>query len=426
MDAEVQRLRADVARLERELKEAREAHRHHGHGAHQQATTVVRPKVAVLSTEVIDSNPYSRLMALKKMGIVKNYEEIRTKSVAVIGVGGVGSVAAEMLTRCGVGRLVLVDYDSVALANMNRLFYRPEHCGLAKVDACARVLRDINPDVDVEAVNDNVTTVTGYERLLALLSGGGLGGRRVDLLLSCVDNYEARLALNMACNALALDWLESGVSEDAVSGHIQFLRPGALACFACAPPLQVASGVDEKSLKREGVCAASLPTTMGIVAGLLVQNALKLLLGFGRVAPFLGYAALTDFFPSYAMRPNPACTDANCRKMQALKPALPEAPPAPAQDTSAPVHSSNDWGISVESDAATTATAAPPATAAATSLPTGLSFTYDHPVAHVRPCCSPAVSLLTGCVRSRGGRKCRRCGRLDEPTESSANKVNCS
>jgi hypothetical protein len=42
-------------------------------------------------------------------------------------------------------------------------------------------------------------------------------------------------------------------------------------------------GIDERTLKREGVCAASLPTTMGIVAGLLVQNSLKHLLGFGQV-----------------------------------------------------------------------------------------------------------------------------------------------
>jgi hypothetical protein len=43
------------------------------------------------------------------------------------GMGGVGSVAAEMLTRCGIGRLLLYDYDKVELANMNRLFFRPEH-----------------------------------------------------------------------------------------------------------------------------------------------------------------------------------------------------------------------------------------------------------------------------------------------------------
>ena len=57
--------------------------------------------------------------------------------------------------------------------------------------------------------------------------------------------------------------MESGVSEDAVSGHIQTIIPGETACFACVPPLVVASGIDERTLKREGVCAASLPTTMG-------------------------------------------------------------------------------------------------------------------------------------------------------------------
>ena len=56
---------------------------------------------------------------------------------------------------------------------------------------------------------------------------------------------------------------------------LQYVSPGETACFACAPPLVVASNIDERTLKREGVCAASLPTTMGIVAGFLVQNALK-------------------------------------------------------------------------------------------------------------------------------------------------------
>lgn len=44
-------------------------------------------------------------MALKRMGIVEDYEKIRTYTVAVVGVGGVGSVTAEMLTRCGIGKV---------------------------------------------------------------------------------------------------------------------------------------------------------------------------------------------------------------------------------------------------------------------------------------------------------------------------------
>ena len=46
-----------------------------------------------------------------------------------------GSVVAEMLTRCGVGKLIMYDYDRVELANMNRMFYLPSHQGLAKVEA---------------------------------------------------------------------------------------------------------------------------------------------------------------------------------------------------------------------------------------------------------------------------------------------------
>ena len=54
----------------------------------------------------------------------------------------------------------------------------------------------------------------------------------VDLVLSCVDNFEARMAINEACNERGQVWMESGVSENAVSGHIQLIKPGQTACFA--------------------------------------------------------------------------------------------------------------------------------------------------------------------------------------------------
>lgn len=140
--------------------------------------------------------------------------------------------------------------------------------------------------------------------------------------------------------------MESGVSEDAVSGHIQLLIPGELACFACAPPLVVVDG-NEKALKREGVCAASLPTTMGITAGLLVQNTLKLLLRFGHVSHYLGYGALKDFFPTMTMRPNPACENAQCRERQREVAARPKKEETVAQTEAddAPLHEDNVWGL---------------------------------------------------------------------------------
>jgi ubiquitin-like modifier-activating enzyme 5 len=120
----------------------------------------IRKKIESMSEEVVDSNPYSRLMALKRMGIVKNYEKIRSFSVAIIGLGGVGSVAAEMLTRCGIGKLLLFDYDKVELANMNRLFYTPNQVGLTKTEAAQQSLSQINPDVKFEIYNYNITKVS--------------------------------------------------------------------------------------------------------------------------------------------------------------------------------------------------------------------------------------------------------------------------
>lgn len=113
----------------------------------------------------------------------------------------------------------------------------------------------------------------------------------------------------------------------------------------------MASNIDEKTLKKEGVCAASLPTTMGIVAGLLVQNALKYLLQFGSVTRYLGYNALEDFFPTLAMKPNPNCDDSFCVKRQQEFKALPKVEEK-AEAKSEVVHEDNDWGISVVDESA--------------------------------------------------------------------------
>ena len=63
-------------------------------------------------------------------------------------------------------------------------------------------------------------------------SGHLNSGLPVDLVLSCVDNFEARMTINQAACELGQVWMESGVSEDAVSGHVQMLKPGYTACFA--------------------------------------------------------------------------------------------------------------------------------------------------------------------------------------------------
>jgi ubiquitin-like modifier-activating enzyme 5 len=263
---------------------------------------------------------------------------------------------------------------------MNRLFYRPEQSGLSKVEAARNTLISINPDVSFEYFNYDITLLSNYEHFQDRILKGSLSGERIDLVLSCVDNYEARMTINQACNELNQPWMESGVSEDACSGHIQFLLPGRTACFECTPPLIVTSGVSEKTLKREGVCAASLPTTMGLIAAVLVQNVLKYTLNFGKVSYYLGYNSLSDFFPTWPMRPNPACTSNICRKRQEEFPnwispedLAEQAAANGTQEKQAVVHEDNEWGITLEGSSVEVEESAEQKAVAKS----GLRFEYD-------------------------------------------------
>jgi len=294
--------------------------------------------------------------------------------VVIIGLGGVGSVAAEMLTRCGIGKLLMFDYDTVELANMNRLFFRPNQVGMTKTQAAQETLTEINPDVIFEAYTYNITKLQSYDHFLnRLLHGGKDNKSPVDLVLGCVDNFEARITVNRACLELGLPWMESGVSENAMSGHIQFIKPGETACFECIPPLIVAKGDDERTLKKEGVCAASLPTTMSITSAFLIQNVLKYFLNFGVVSNYLGYNALENYFPTHTLKPNTSCVNLNCIKSQKLYEIRKNSEPPPVvtpQIQETILHEDNIWGITLDGTSENTTTIK-------NDLPTGLQYHYE-------------------------------------------------
>lgn len=86
---------------------------------------------------------------------------------------------------------------------------------------------------------------------------------------------------------------------------------------------------------------------MGIVAGFLVQNTLKHLLEFGEVTNYLGYTALTDFFPTMNLKPNPQCEDANCRLRQKEAAVRPKKVQKEEIKDEGPLHEDNEWGISL-------------------------------------------------------------------------------
>jgi tRNA threonylcarbamoyladenosine dehydratase len=121
--------------------------------------------------------------------------------VMVVGLGGVGSWAAEALARSGVGRLSLVDFDLVCVTNANRQLHALRGTtGKPKVEVMAERLRAVHPSCEVEAVRSFYEAQTSEELL----------GRRPDLIIDAIDNLTAKAHLIASCRARAIPLVVSG------------------------------------------------------------------------------------------------------------------------------------------------------------------------------------------------------------------------
>jgi tRNA A37 threonylcarbamoyladenosine dehydratase len=140
-------------------------------------------------------------------GVTRLYGEaaaqrFRAAHVVVVGIGGVGSWAAEALARSAVGQITLVDLDHVAESNTNRQIHAlGDHYGKAKVDAMAERLVAINPACRVRAVDEFATA----ENAASLVSGA-------DVVLDCVDQVVAKAALIAAARAAGVTIVTCGAA----------------------------------------------------------------------------------------------------------------------------------------------------------------------------------------------------------------------
>lgn len=116
----------------------------------------------------------------------------------------------------------------------------------------------------------------------------------------------------------------------------------------------------------------------GITAGLLVQNTLKYLLGFGNVSDYLGYNALDDFFPRISLKPNATCTDSWCLKQQAIAAARPKAEVVEEVVVDdGPLHEDNEFGIELVDESEPVAV--PVKGGASKGENSGLKLAYEAP-----------------------------------------------
>ncbi|QQQ27254.1 tRNA threonylcarbamoyladenosine dehydratase [Chryseobacterium indoltheticum] len=125
-------------------------------------------------------------LLIKEAGV----EKLNKAAVLVVGLGGVGSFAAEFLARAGVGKMTIVDGDTVDITNINRqLPALHSTVGKHKVDVVSERLMDINPNLELVKVNEFLNP----ERMAEILDGGNF-----DYVLDCIDSVTPKVSLIIA------------------------------------------------------------------------------------------------------------------------------------------------------------------------------------------------------------------------------------
>ena len=199
-------------------------------------------------------------------------EKVENAKVMVVGAGALGNEVIKNLVLMGIGNIFIVDFDEIELANLSRsVLFRESDSGRKKAEVAAARAREINPNVHVQYFQGDVTSALG----LGIF-------RRMDVIIGCLDNREARLAVNRFAYWINKPWVDGAIQE--FLGLARVFVPGEGACFECSLTEQARRDLSIRYscplLARENVLLGKVPTTptiASIIGGIQAQEALKLL-----------------------------------------------------------------------------------------------------------------------------------------------------
>jgi molybdopterin/thiamine biosynthesis adenylyltransferase len=218
---------------------------------------------------------YSRTIQLKNMGL-KAQRRLKKSTVCLVGLGGLGSPMAMQLASMGVGRLRLVDGDVVEISNLQRQnLYGVSDIGLAKVEAAARRIRDINPFIDLEPTPILVNELNSRD----LIEG-------TDVVIGALDQMAPRYALNRACVDKGIPMVHGAAV--AYSGNVSTIIPGATACLEC-----FLGGVDDSTLPSCAVVGVH-PGLVNVIGSIMASEAVRLISGTPLLSDKLLFVGFDD------------------------------------------------------------------------------------------------------------------------------------
>jgi molybdopterin/thiamine biosynthesis adenylyltransferase len=232
------------------------------------------PKVKISSAQVAEDR-FSRLRLIHWW----EQEKISAAKILVVGAGALGNEILKNLALLGFRSVLIVDLDTIEVSNLSRtVLYSEADIGKAKAEVAAAAYRRLLPDAEVLGLNANI------------VSGVGLGVFSwADVILGGLDNREARLWINRAAWKVNRPWIDGAI--EGVNGVARVFLPQQPACYECT-----LGETDWELLERRMSCnlltrddveagkVATTPTTSSIIAGIQVQEAIKLLHGMPTLA----------------------------------------------------------------------------------------------------------------------------------------------
>ena len=207
--------------------------------------------------------------------------KLKQANVLIVGVGGVGAYAAEMLVRAGIGKMTIADSDTVSLSNINRqLIALHSTVGRVKTDVLAERLKDINPELQLSVIAEYIKDEKTDEIL---------DSQHFDYIVDAIDTLSPKLALikgaldrnipivsSMGAGA-KLDPTKMEICDISKTHHCPLahmlrkrlhkmgIRRGFKAVFSAEPPIEGAMILCEERNKKSNVGTISyLPATFGI------------------------------------------------------------------------------------------------------------------------------------------------------------------
>ncbi len=234
---------------------------------------------------------YSRHLLIPEVGL-EGQRKLKNSSALIIGTGGLGSPVSLYLAAAGVGRIGLVDYDTVDSSNLQRqIIHGTSTIGKLKVESAKAKLLDLNPGIQVDVYNEPYTS----ENAMRI-------AKDYDIILDGTDNFPTRYLTNDVAVFLGKPNVYASIFRFDGQVSVFYAKEGP--CYRCLFPEPPPPGLVPSC--AEGGVLGVLPGTIGT---LQATEALKVLLGIGEplIGKLLLYNALDMTFDFVKLKKNPNC-----------------------------------------------------------------------------------------------------------------------